>query len=47
MDLVQIKTDSDFQNAVVPEGRLLTFYTLSDGKVVKRFKDSNGNYGSM
>ena len=47
MDLMQIKTDSDFQNAVVPEWRLLTFYTLSDGKVVKRFKDSNGNFGSL
>ena len=48
MKLSTLKTDSDFENAVVPEGALLIFFALdSSGKVVKRYKDSNGNFGSM
>ena len=47
MELKNLYTDADFENAVVPVGHLLTFYTLSDGKVVKRFKDSNGKWGNM
>ena len=48
MQLAQIKKDSDFKNAVVPAGSLLIFLALdSSGKVVKRYKDSNGNFGNM
>lgn len=48
MKLSKLYTDADFENAVVQEGELLIFYSLdSSGKVVKRYKDSNGNYGSM
>ena len=48
MNLLKLYTDNDFQNAAVPEGTLLIFFALdSNGKVVKRYKDSNGNFGSM
>lgn len=47
MNLLKINTDNDFADAVVPAGHLLIFYALSNGKVVKRYKDSNGNFGSM
>ena len=48
MNLLTLYTDTDFENAVVPAGELLIFYSLdSGGKVVKRFKDSNGNLGNM
>jgi hypothetical protein len=36
MDLQKIYSDSDFQNAVVPEGQILVFNGLEDGKVVTR-----------
>lgn len=48
MKLLKLYSDSDFENAVVPPGELLIFFSLdSSGKVVKRFKDSNGNFGEM
>jgi hypothetical protein len=48
MNLLILHTDSDFAYTAVPAGELLIFYSLdSSGKVVKRFKDSNGNFGSM
>ena len=48
MNLLKLYTDNDFSNAVVPEGTLLIFFALdSSGKVVKRYKDSNGNFGRM
>ena len=47
MNLLILHTDSDFAYTAVPAGELLIFYALSNGKVVKRFKDSNGNFGSM
>jgi hypothetical protein len=47
MNLLKIYTDSDFSNTVVPDGQLLTFFSLRDGKIVKRYKDSNGNFGDM
>ena len=48
MELTAVHKDSDFKNAVVPAGSLLIFLALdSSGKVVKRFKDSNGNFGNM
>ncbi|MBR2372736.1 MAG: hypothetical protein IKA87_00735, partial [Lentisphaeria bacterium] len=47
MDLQKIYTDSDFQNAVVPAGQILIFNGLEDGKVVTRYKDSSGNFGTI
>lgn len=47
MELKKLYTDMDFANVIVPEGYRLTFYTFAEGKVTKRYKDSNGNYGSM
>lgn len=47
MNLLTLHTDSDFANAIVPEGELLIFYALVNGKVVKRYKDSNGNFGDI
>ena len=48
MDVVKLYKDSDFANAVVPEGTLLVFFSVNDsGKVVRRYKDSNGNFGDM
>ena len=48
MDLLNLKTDNDFINSVVPEGYLLVFYSLdNNGNVVKRYKDSNGNFGNI
>lgn len=47
MNLSTLHIDADFANAVVPAGQLLIFYALSNGKVVKRYKDSNGNFGDM
>lgn len=47
MNLLKLYTDSDFSSAVVPDGQLLTFFSLRDGKIVKRYKDSNGNFGDM
>ena len=47
MRLLTLHTDNDFADAVVPAGHLLIFYALSNGKVVKRYKDSNGKFGSM
>lgn len=47
MNLIILHTDTDFVNAAVPSGQLLVFYALSNGKIVKRYKDSNGNFGDM
>ena len=48
MDLLNLKTDNDFINSVVPEGYLLVFYSLdNNGNVVKRYKDSNNNFGNI
>lgn len=47
MDLQKIYSDSDFQNAVVPEGQILVFNGLEDGKVVTRCKDSSGKFGTI
>lgn len=48
MDLLTLKTDNDFINAVVPEGYLLVFYSLdNNGNIVKRYKDSNNNFGNI
>ena len=47
MNLSTLHIDADFANAVVPAGQLLIFYATSNGKVVKRYKDSNGNFGDM
>lgn len=47
MDLQKIYNDNDFENAVVPEGQILVFNSIEDGKVVTRYKDSSGNFGTM
>lgn len=47
MDLQKIYNDSDFDNAVIPEGQILVFNSIEDGKVVTRYKDSSGNFGTM
>ena len=47
MEVVKIYEDSDFSSAVIPEGTILIFNTLSDNKIVTRYKDSSGNYGTI
>lgn len=47
MDVLKIYSDSDFANVVVPEGRILTFPALVEGKLVTRYKDSSGNFGML
>ena len=47
MALIKIYSDSDFENAAVPEGQILVFNSIEDGKVVTRYKDSSGNFGTM
>jgi hypothetical protein len=48
MDLQKIYKDTDFSNAEIPEGQILTYLgTDAEGKVTKMYKDSNGNIGSM
>lgn len=48
MNLEKLKTDGEFSAAVVPPGMVLIFYTTGkNGKMVKQYKDSNGNFGSM
>jgi hypothetical protein len=48
MNLLDLKTDNDFNGAIVPEGYLLIFYSLdNNGNIVKRYKDSKGNFGDI
>lgn len=48
MELVKIYTDKDFENSVIPEGQILTYIgTDENGKVVTRYKDSQGNTGTI
>ena len=47
MDVLKIYSDSDFENAVVPEGMILSFPALLDGKLVTRYKDSSGAFGTL
>lgn len=48
MDMTKIYTDNDFENAVVPEGQILTCLgTDESGNVVTRYKDSQGNVGTI
>jgi hypothetical protein len=47
MNLLTLHTDADFADAIVPAGMLLIFYALTEGKVTRRYKDENGNYGSL
>lgn len=47
-EILKLNTDEAFSNAVVPAGQLLIFYVLdTEGNIVKRYKDSNGNFGDM
>ena len=48
MDLVKIYNDSDFSEASVPPGEILIFTGRDPyGKVVTRYKDSSGNFGTI
>lgn len=47
MELQKIYTDADFSSAIVPDGQLLLFNAIEDGKPVTRYKDSNGNFGKL
>lgn len=47
MDMTKIHTDNDFQNAAVPEGQVLIFTGMENGKAVTRYKDSSGNFGTI
>lgn len=48
MDLQKIYTDADFSNAEIPEGQILTYLgTDESGNVVTRYKDSQGNVGTI
>lgn len=51
MNLDTIYEDSNFSTSVVPQGYLLTFIGYSDGvkggDIVKRYKDSDGNFGVL
>ena len=48
MQITSLKTDADFLNAVVPEGYLLVFMSKdSDGNLVRRYKNSAGEFGSL
>ena len=47
MDLEKIYTDDDFSSAIVPDGQLLLFNALEDGKPVTRYKDSSGVFGTL
>ena len=48
MNLLTLNTDNDFINSVVPEGYLLVFYSLdNNGNIIKRYKDSKGNFGNI
>lgn len=45
MELVKIYKDDDFANAVIPEGAVLTYTAIEDGKVVTKFRDEKGEIG--
>ena len=51
MKIEEIYEDKYFYDTKVPEGQLFVFIGydtgLKGGKIVKRYKDSNGNFGSM
>lgn len=45
MELVKIYKDEDFANAVIPEGAVLTYTAVEEGKVVTKFRDEKGEIG--
>lgn len=48
MELVKIYTDSDFSQASVPEGKILTFVARDESdKIVTRYKNSSGEFGTL
>ena len=48
MLLSAIYNDSNFIDSKIPEGYILIFYSLDEnGNIVKRYKDSNGNFGNL
>ena len=48
MQITSLKTDADLLNAAVPEGYLLVFMSKdSEGNLVKRYKNSSGEFGTL
>jgi hypothetical protein len=48
MELQKIYKDTDFSNAEIPEGQILTYIGTDDsGKFTTKFKDNEGNYGTI
>ena len=48
MELTAIHTDNDFKNASVPAGQILTYAAMDDnGKLITRYKDSAGSFGTL
>lgn len=48
MELVKIYMDSDFSQASVPEGKILTFVARDESdKIVTRYKNSSGEFGTL
>lgn len=48
MELQKIYKDTDFSNAEIPEGQILTYIgTDENGKVVTKYKDNQGNTGTI
>ena len=48
MQVEPIQSDSSYNNSAIPEGKVLVFYAIDNqGQVVKRYKDSSGNFGNL
>lgn len=47
MDVKKLYEDADFSSSVVPQGTILTFNALVDGKIVTRYKDSSGTFNTL
>ena len=48
MLLNEVHNDSDFVDSKIPDGSILVFYSLNEnGEIVKRYKDSSGNFGEF
>ena len=48
MSIQKLKTNNDFLQSIIPENTLLTFFSKnSQGQVSLKYKDSDGNFGSI
>lgn len=48
MELQKIYTESEFSNARIPDGQILTYISTDEsGNIVTKFKDSEGNSGTI